>query len=84
MNTTAIQNTCKTFPPKINSQGVQVTGYREHGVLQYALPQMELQMVFTFAAAQACHFVLKRVSLPPFASQLLVRFHSSSRFFFPL
>lgn len=87
MNSTVMEEHCMTLPPKINSQGFQVKGYWEHGVLQFAMPQLQLQMVFIFAVSQACHFVLKHVGLPPFATQLLVRFPSSSssllrRFFF--
>ncbi|XP_030470756.1 cation/H(+) antiporter 4-like [Syzygium oleosum] len=71
MNSTVMEEHCMTLPPKINSQGLQVKGYWEHGVLQFAMPQLQLQMVFIFAVSQACHFVLKHVGLPPFATQLL-------------
>ncbi|KAF8031098.1 hypothetical protein BT93_D0326 [Corymbia citriodora subsp. variegata] len=78
MNSTVPTNTtpwwsdhCIVLPPKTNSQGIQVKGYQEHGVLQFAMPLLELQVVFIFAVTQAFHVVLKRVGLPPFATQVL-------------
>ncbi|XP_030551524.2 cation/H(+) antiporter 4-like [Rhodamnia argentea] len=72
MNSTLMEEEhCITLPPKINSHGLQVKGYWERGVFQFAMPQMQLQMVLIFAVSQAFHFILKRVGLPPFATQTL-------------
>ncbi|KAL3741521.1 hypothetical protein ACJRO7_017054 [Eucalyptus globulus] len=74
MKPTLVKSTkdhCITLPPKINSQGMQVKGYEEGGVLRYEMPQLELQVVFIFAVTQVFHFVLKRVGLPSFATQIL-------------
>lgn len=64
---------CITLPPKISSKGIGVPGYQKGHVLQYGLPQLELQMITIFVFTQVCYFILKPFRLPAFVSQLLVR-----------
>lgn len=65
-------NSCLTLPPKINSLGFSVPGYIHDNVLQYALPQLEVQVVLIFFLTQVFHWGLKHVGVTCFVSQLLV------------
>ncbi|KAI4379171.1 hypothetical protein MLD38_005501 [Melastoma candidum] len=61
---------CITLPPKVNSNGFG-DAYAQNRVIQFSLPQLELQMVVIFTLTQLCHFLLRRLGATPFVSQLL-------------
>jgi hypothetical protein len=64
-------NECTELPAPIHSNGLWNT--IQSGAMPYALPLLELQMVFIFAITQASHHLLKRFGIPRFTTQLLVR-----------
>ncbi|XP_059429344.1 cation/H(+) antiporter 4-like [Corylus avellana] len=63
-------NDCTELPGPIHSNGLWNT--IQAGAMPYALPLLELQMVFIFAIVQAAHHLLKRFGIPRFTTQLLV------------
>ncbi|KAI4368977.1 hypothetical protein MLD38_017474 [Melastoma candidum] len=65
-----IDDRCIALPPKVNSMGFR-NDYMKNHVMQYAMPQLELQMVLVFALTHLCHFFLKRLGVTSFVSQLV-------------
>lgn len=66
-----IDDRCLTLPPKVNSMGFR-NGYMKNDVMQYTLPQLEIQMILVFALTQLCHLFLRRLGVTAFVSQLVV------------
>ncbi|KAE8665319.1 putative Cation/H+ exchanger 4 [Hibiscus syriacus] len=65
---------CLSYPPKVNAPGLMTllsNVTRLGNILDYSAPRVELQMILTFVLTQAIHFVLKRLRIPIFISQIL-------------
>lgn len=68
-----VVDVCMDMPPKIVSDGIWAN--RDHGVkpMKSTLPLLELQILTIFAITQCFHLVLKRLGVPYFVSQIMVR-----------
>ncbi|KAE8700149.1 putative Cation/H+ exchanger 4 [Hibiscus syriacus] len=64
---------CLKYPPKINAPGLMTLLYKGklRSIMDYSAPTLELQMILTYLLTQAIHFVLKRLRMPTFISQIL-------------
>ncbi|KAE8700147.1 Lipase 1 isoform 1 [Hibiscus syriacus] len=64
---------CLKFPPKVNAPGLMtlLSNDEPENIMDYSAPRLELQMIVTFILTQAIHFVLKRLRIPIFMSQII-------------
>ncbi|KAI4368927.1 hypothetical protein MLD38_017428 [Melastoma candidum] len=63
---------CLDLPPKVNSPGLSSPEFLTNGVLQYSLPQLEIQIILILFLTQLLHSYLKRFGVALIVSQLLV------------
>ncbi|KAE8682711.1 putative Cation/H+ exchanger 4 [Hibiscus syriacus] len=70
---TVEEEICLSYPPKVNAPGLMtlLSNVKPENILDYSAPRLELQIVLTFILTQAIHFVLKRLRMPTFISQIL-------------
>jgi len=64
-------NVCVHHPMKIISDGI----WTQHGSAlptQYSYTMLELQIVIIFVVTQGFHFILSRLGVPYFVSQVMV------------
>ncbi|KAE8682710.1 putative Cation/H+ exchanger 4 [Hibiscus syriacus] len=71
---TVEEEICLSYPPKANAPGLMTLLFnvKPGNIMDYFAPRLELQMTVTFVLTQAIHFVLNRLRMPIFISQILV------------
>ncbi|KAK7401003.1 hypothetical protein VNO78_12312 [Psophocarpus tetragonolobus] len=68
-----VYNVCIDQPMKIVSDGIWSSN-NGASPMESAFTLLELQMVIIFAITQGCHFILKRLGIPYFVSQVMAGF----------
>ncbi|GLT51216.1 hypothetical protein SLA2020_246410 [Shorea laevis] len=65
------QQICIPIPPQVNSGGYWSNKTNKYNINEYSLPKLELQIALILLMTQASHFLLKKLEIPIFISQII-------------
>ncbi|GLT98172.1 hypothetical protein SLE2022_156900 [Rubroshorea leprosula] len=66
------QQICIPIPPQVNSEGYWSNKTNTYIIInEYSLPKLELQIALILLTTQASHFLLKKLEIPIFISQII-------------